>query len=197
MHADRYLDAIIAKLGEVRDSQRDAIAAAARAISAMELGRLDEETTANIGVIRGGTATNVVPSTCEVHGEVRSHDDRKLSEQAAAMLDAIQLGAGVTGVDVTVTLADEFAAFDLSEDALPVRIACEALREIGFKPCLAASGGGSDVNVYNARGLPSVNLNVGMEDVHSSDEWIPVERLQRSHELLHAIVRVAGATRSD
>ncbi len=75
-----------------------------------------------------------------------------------------------------------------------MRIACAALRELGIEPRIAASGGGSDVNVYNAGGLSSVNLSVGMEMVHTPDEYLPVERLDDAYRLLHALLRVAAAT---
>ena len=75
-----------------------------------------------------------------------------------------------------------------------MRIACAALREAGIEPRITASGGGSDVNVYNAAGLPSVNLSVGMEQVHTPDEYLPVERLGETYRLLHALLRAAAAT---
>jgi tripeptide aminopeptidase len=110
------------------------------------------------------------------------------------MLDAIQLGAALAGVDVETEVSDDFAAFALDDEALPVRIAVTALREVGVEPRLEASGGGSDVNVLNERGLASVNLSVGMEDVHSPREWMPVAGLHAGRGVMDALLSVAART---
>lgn len=187
---------VAAHAGIAPEQGRSAIAAAGRAIAHMALGLIDEQTTANIGVIDGGVAINIVPEWCTVRGEARSRDDERLSRQVAHMLDAFTLGANEVGVDVTTTVVDEYRSFSLASEALPVRIACEALRQVGIEPRVAATGGGSDVNVFNEKGLPSVNLSVGMEKVHTHDEYMPVERLEQACEVLRALVRVAGSTRS-
>ena len=187
---------VAAHAGIAPEKGRSAIAAAAAAVAAMNLGRIDEVTTANIGLISGGSALNVVPERCRIEGEVRSHDPALLAAQTAHLVDAVQLAAGLAGIDVEVTVRDAFTGFALADDALPVRIACAALRELGIEPHVTASGGGSDVNVYNAGGLPSVNLSVGMELVHTPDEYLPVERLDDAYRLLHALLRAAAtATR--
>jgi tripeptide aminopeptidase len=185
---------VAAHAGIAPEKGRSAIAAAASGVAAMKLGRIDEVTTANIGLINGGSAINVVPERCRIEGEVRSHDAALLAAQTAHMVDAVQLAAGVAGIDVEVTVRDAFTGFSLDDGALPVRIACAALRELGIEPRIAASGGGSDVNVYNAGGLASVNLSVGMEMVHTSDEYLPIERLDDAYRLLHALLRAAAAT---
>ena len=183
-----------AHAGIAPEQGRSAIAAAAAAVAAMRLGRLDDVTTANIGLISGGSATNVVPERCRIEGEARSHDPALLATQIAHMVDAAQLAAGLAGVDVEIAVHDAFRGFSLDDDALPVRIACAALRELGIEPRIAASGGGSDVNVYNAGGLSSVNLSNGTEQIHTPDEYLPVERLDDVYRLLHALLRVAAAT---
>ena len=183
-----------AHAGIAPEQGRSAIAAAAAAVAAMRLGRLDDVTTANIGLISGGSATNVVPERCRIEGEARSHDPALLATQIAHMVDAAQLAAGLAGVDVEIAVHDAFRGFSLDDDALPVRMACAALRELGIEPRIAASGGGSDVNVYNAGGLSSVNLSNGTEQIHTPDEYLPVERLDDAYRLLHALLRVAAAT---
>jgi len=185
---------VAAHAGIAPEMGRSAIAAAAAAVAAMKLGRIDAVTTANIGLINGGSALNVVPERCRIEGEVRSHDAAQLAAHTAHLIDAVELAAGVAGIDVEVTVRDAFTGFCLDDDALPVRIACAALRELGRPPRIAASGGGSDVNVYNAGGLPSVNLSVGTELVHTPDEYLPVERLADAYRLLHALLRAAAAT---
>ena len=184
---------VAAHAGIAPEQGRSAIAAAAAAVAGMRLGRIDETTTANVGLISGGSAVNVVPERCRIEGEVRSHDEARLAEHTAHVIDSVELAAGLAGIDVEVTVRDAFTGFALADDALPVRIATAALRDIGIEPRVRASGGGSDVNVYNAAGLPSVNLSVGMEQVHSPDEHLPVERLGEAYRLLHALLRAAAA----
>jgi tripeptide aminopeptidase len=185
---------VAAHAGIAPENGRSAVLAAAHAIAGMRLGRVDEVTTANVGTIEGGSAINVVPERCRIQGEARSHDPARLAEQVAHMVDAVQLAAGVAGIDVETTVRDEYSGFALDDDALPVRIAMAALSSLGVEPRIVQSGGGSDVNVYNAKGLPSVNLSVGMEKVHTPDEYLPVSRLDDAYRLLHALVSAAAET---
>jgi tripeptide aminopeptidase len=184
---------LAAHAGIAPERGRSAVQAAARAVAGLELGRLDDDTTANIGTIAGGTATNVVPDRCRIEGEVRAHEAQRLSETVAAMIAAIELGAAQTGVDVEVKVSDSFAGYALGEDDLPVRLACAALKRAGVEPRFASSGGGSDVNVFNLKGLASVNLSVGMEDVHSSRESIPVACLHTVRAVMLELIAGAGA----
>ena len=185
---------VAAHAGIAPEQGRSAIAAAAAAVAAMKLGRIDDATTANIGLISGGSATNIVPERCRIEGEARSRDAALLAAQIAHMVDAAQLAAGLAGIDAEIAVRDAFTGFSLDDDALPVRMACSALRELGIEPHIGASGGGSDVNVYNAGGLPSVNLSNGTEQIHTPDEYLPVDRLDDAYRLLHALLRVAAAT---
>ena len=170
---------------------RSAIQAAAKAIAAMRLGRVDEETSANIGVIHGGVASNIIPDLCEVQGECRSHDEEKLAHVAAAMVDALQEGAARAGVDVDVTLIHEYRAFALTGRSAVVRLAKAAVSGIGLDPRLLTGGGGSDANILNARGLPTVNLDAGMMQVHSPDEYLTLEDLDRLCALVLQMVMLA------
>ncbi len=158
---------------------RSAISAAAKAVAAMTLGRLDVETTANIGVIRGGAATNIVPELCEIEGECRGHNEQRLAQVAGAMVDAIQEGAATVGVDVEIGLIHEFEAFALDDDASVVQLSRAALLALGLVPTLKTAGGGSDANVLNALGIPTVNLDAGMMRVHSSEEYLPLDDLEK------------------
>jgi tripeptide aminopeptidase len=168
-----------AHAGVEPEKGRSAIQAAAKAIAAMELGRLDEETSANIGMIHGGVGTNIVPDLCEVNGECRSHDEGKLARVTAAMVDAIQEGAAQVGVDVDIALVQEYRAFALTGRSSVVRLSKAALTDLGLEPRVQASGGGSDANTLNARGLPTVNLSAGMLQVHSPDEHVSLDDLER------------------
>jgi tripeptide aminopeptidase len=188
-----------AHAGLAPEQGRSAIQAAARAVAAMELGRVDELTTANVGVIRGGTATNIVPDYCYVEGECRSHNDRRLAEVTASMVDAVQLGAVETGVDVDCQVVNDFRAFVLKERSAPVRLAKAAVRELGLLPALLTREGASDANILNAAGLPTVNLACAMRQVHTPDECIALDDLVKLTRLVMALVRhapsVAGRRR--
>lgn len=170
---------------------RSAIQAAAKAIAAMQLGRLDPETSANIGMIGGGVGTNIVPDLCEIQGECRSHDDEKLAGVAAAMVDAMQMGAAQVGVDVEIALVHEYRAFMLTGRSPVVRLSKAALTELGLEPRLLTGGGGSDANILNARGLPTVNLTAGMTQVHSPEEHISLDELERLCALVLKLVHLA------
>jgi tripeptide aminopeptidase len=183
---------VAAHAGIAPEHGRSAIVAASRAIAAMPLGRIDEETTANVGLIDGGAATNVVPERCTIEGEARSRNDDKLAVQVGDMLAAITTAAAETGVDVTTSIEEDFRGFALGEAALPVRIARAAADHAGFTVRIAGSGGGSDVNVFNAKGLPSVNLGVGYQDIHSPAESMSLERLADTYRFAEALVRAAG-----
>ncbi len=129
-------------------------------------------------MIRGGVGTNIVPDLCEIEGECRSHNEQKLSRVAAAMVDALQAGATQAGVDVDIALVHEYRAFALAPRSPVVRLSKAALTDLGLEPRMQASGGGSDANILNARGLPTVNLSAGMMQVHSPDEHISLDDLE-------------------
>ncbi|MCX8032807.1 MAG: M20/M25/M40 family metallo-hydrolase [Thermoleophilia bacterium] len=170
---------VAAHAGLDPENGRNAILAASRAVAAMRLGRLDDETTANVGVIRGGVASNIVPDLCELEGECRSHNEEKLARIAAEMVDAVHVAAAQTGVDVDVHLEHEYSAFALDADCPTVGLACAAIRAAGLEPQLLTGGGGSDANVLNARGIPTVNLSAGMMRVHSPEEHVSLDELER------------------
>jgi tripeptide aminopeptidase len=170
---------------------RSAIQAAAKAIAAMPLGRLDKETSANIGVIHGGVATNIVPDLCVIEGECRGHDESILAEVAGEMVDAVQRAAAGTGVDVDVDLARDFRAFSLSSRSPAVRLAKAAVDALGLEPRLMAAGGGSDANVLNTRGLPTVNVSIGSMYAHSPEEYVTLDELERLCSLILQLVTLS------
>jgi tripeptide aminopeptidase len=170
----------------------NAIAVAARGIARMRLGRIDDETTANIGVIRGGEAVNVVPDRVTMHGEARSHDVAKLDAQIASMRQALQDEVDAhAGARLEVHVKRSYQAYRLAEDAPVIRRVAAALEAMGQgEPILKASGGGSDANVFNARGIPAVPISTGMNGVHTNQECIAVADMVRCAELvLHALQR--------
>ncbi|MEQ9337720.1 MAG: M20/M25/M40 family metallo-hydrolase, partial [Miltoncostaeaceae bacterium] len=171
---------------------RSAVAAAAAAIGRMPLGRIDPRTTANVGTIAGGTAANVVPEFCTLMGECRGHDERALSVQLTAMLDALAWAGTEHGVDVETRVAREFTAYALGDDDPQVRLARAAVAACGLEPRLIPSGGGSDVNAFVLNGFPAVNLCNGMIDVHTPDERILPESLDTMVGITLAIISAAA-----
>jgi tripeptide aminopeptidase len=172
---------------------RSAIAAAARAISEMRLGRIDEETTANIGVISGGTAANVVPEWCRLVGDARSHDESKLADLLQSIQDAVTFAAGVAEVEVETVAKRGYRAYRFRRDDLAVRLAADALGRCGFEPRYGLSGGAADANVFNERGLQCVNLANGMAEIHTADEHIAVADLDAMVDVTLALVDAAVA----
>ncbi len=170
---------------------RSAIAAAAHAIADLRLGRLDDETTANVGVIAGGTARNIVPEYCTVVAEARSHDDRKLADLVHEMTDSFTFAASVAECEVAIELDDKYRAYRFRADDLPVRLAFEALAACGFEPRGVRAGGGADGNVFTARGRPCVNIANGMTRIHSADEHIAVADLDAMVDVTLALVDAA------
>jgi len=185
---------LAAHAGIEPEKGRSAIVAAARAVAAMRLGRLDAETTANVGVIAGGSAINVVPEHCLLRGEARSRDEGKLAEQLENMLEAVGMAAAEAGVDVEFEAREDYRGYAHAPDALPLRIAAAAIAAEGLAERRIAGGGGSDSNAFNAGGLPAVTLGVGFESLHSPQERIGIDRLGQLYGLAHALVAAAGAT---
>ena len=166
----------------------NAIVVAAEAIAAMPLGRIDEETTANIGRIQGGTATNIVPDRVEMAGEARSHDEQKLEAQVQAMTGALKAAADRHGATVEIDVERSYSTFKLSEEDGIVRRAVAAANTLGLTPALVPSGGGSDANIFNAGGIVTINISSGMDKVHTTEERIAVDDLVKCAEFLLAIL---------
>ena len=180
-----------AHAGIAPEAGHSAIEAAARAIGRMPLGRIDQETTANVGTVAGGTATNVVAERCEILAETRSRDEQALAVQLTAMLDALTWAASECEVDLETRVDREFTAYRLTEDDPQVRMALEVLISLGHRPQLVASGGGSDVNALIHNGFPAVNLCNGMVDVHTPDERIALASLEAMFDVTLGLVDAA------
>jgi tripeptide aminopeptidase len=182
-----------AHAGITPETGRSAVLAAARAIARMPLGRIDPETTANIGTIDGGTATNVIAERCSITAEARSRDERSLSVQLTAMLDAMIWAASECEVDLETRVAKEFIAYRVGEGDPQVAMAMSVLAALGHTPRLVPSGGGSDVNAFIRSGFPAVNLCNGMIDVHTPDERIAVSSLEQMLDLTFGLIDAARA----
>ncbi len=180
-----------AHAGMFPEEGRSAIEAAARAIADLRLGRLDEEATANVGVVSGGTARNVVPEWCELRAEARCHDERRLGEIVQEMLDVCSFAATAADCEVETRVGKSYAGYRLRRDEEAVRLAAAALSRCGFEPSYVLSGGGADANVFNERGLRCVNLANAMTDIHTPDERIAVADLEAMVDVTVALVEEA------
>ena len=182
-----------AHAGMMPEEGRSAIAAAARAVADLRLGRLDGETTANVGLLAGGTAANIVPEWCSLTAEARSHDERKLADVVQEMLDAFAFAASAAECEVETQVRRSYGAYRFRRDDAPVRLAAAALARCGIEPRYGLSGGAADANVFNERGLRCVNLANGMVDIHTADERIAVDDLERMVDVTLALCDAALA----
>jgi tripeptide aminopeptidase len=169
-----------------------AIAAAAAAIAEMKLGRIDEETTANVGMIEGGTASNVVAGHCRILGEARSVDGERAAATIGEMVDACTWGASQQGCDVDAQVSEMFRGYRLDPKSAGVRIGSEALRATGHEPELVSTGGGSDANALLASGYEAVLLANGTEANHTPDELVTEGSLLEMLRVCEAATGIAG-----
>ncbi len=174
----------------------NAIHAAARGVAAMQLGRLDFDTTANIGIISGGQAINIVPDTVRLEGETRSLAGEKRERQTRLMVEAMEAACAACGAGLEKEVTLMFRDFNLAPESRPVRTALTAMRELGLTPALIPSGGGSDANIFNGRGIACANLGIGMRKVHTTEEHILVSDLvQVARILVRIAAQAAGGDR--
>ena len=171
----------------------NAIAAAAAAISRMELGRLDKETTANVGVISGGTSGNVVPGHCEIVAEARSLDSARVAGVAGSLSDACAWGASEHGCDADVRIEELFRGYGIAPSSPALALAEAGLRRAGFEPVRTATGGGSDANALIVAGFDCILLANGTEANHTPDEAVSARSLDAALEVCEGIVAEAAA----
>jgi tripeptide aminopeptidase len=170
-----------------------AITIAAKAISRMPLGRIDKETTANIGRFEGGQQTNIVCDRVDILAEARSLIPNKMEAQVQKMKDAFESAASEMGGSADVEVEVMYPGFKFADGDHVVEVAKKAAAKVGRSSELLHSGGGSDANVIAGFGIPTVNLAVGYEDIHTTNEKIPVEELYKLSEMVVEIIKeVAG-----
>jgi tripeptide aminopeptidase len=186
-----------AHAGMYPDDGRSAIAAAARAISELRLGRVDQDSTANVGTITGGTATNIVPEWCTFAAEARSHDEDKLADLIGEMQNAITFAATVADCEVETRARKSYRGYRFAKSDAAITLAVRALESCGYEVVYDRSGGAADANVFNEKGLQCVNLANGMIDIHTSHERIAVADLDAMVDVTLALVDAAlvGAAR--
>jgi tripeptide aminopeptidase len=171
----------------------NAIEAAAAAIAATRFGRLDPNTTANVGRIEGGTASNVVAERCYVQCEARSTDHERAGEVATSIVDAMTEAASDRECDLEIHVEELFRAYKVQRSSKPVEVAERALADAGIEPQPISTGGGSDANIFQARGFPCVNLANGTKGAHQPDESVTVDALETMLDVALGVVRHSAA----
>lgn len=155
----------------------NSIKVASEAITKMKLGRIDKETTANIGIIKGGTATNIVPEKVELHGEARSHSLRKLKAQIKHMQKCLTSACHRHKAHLKAKIKHVYGSFDISKNDKVLKIAADSLYDLGIKPKIKQTGGGSDANIFNSLGVKSVIIGVGADRVHTKAERVKINEM--------------------
>jgi tripeptide aminopeptidase len=186
-----------AHAGAAPEKGINAIHLASKAIAGLELGRIDRETTCNIGIINGGIATNIIPNLVIVKGEVRSHDDEKLKRVTSDIISSFEntienygnkSSDGLPRVDIIVE--DDFSRTNIPEDHPVVVLAQKAASNLGRKMTTKTTGGGADANVFFAKGIIAGVIGTGMRDMHTVRESVSVDDMVKSGELLLEIIRL-------
>lgn len=179
-----------------------AIQVAAEGIARMKLGRIDEETTANIGSMQGGAAVNIIPNYVVLKGEARSHRQEKLEQQTRLMRRSLEEAASRHVLDldgkryqasVETRIQRDYDLMNVPDGSAIVRLVQAAARNLGMEVKTQATGGGCDANVFNKKGLEVANLSTGMRDIHTVKEWIDLNDLYTSAEIVLEIVRLHAA----
>jgi tripeptide aminopeptidase len=191
-------DEIIARIygkaahaGVAPEKGLNAISVAAKAIARMQIGRIDEETTCNIGVISGGKATNIVPDFVEVRGEARSLREEKLVKVTEAMTAAFIAAAGEENARIEMDVNRLYPAYHIAEGHELLERVKKAGEAAGLEVRIQPTGGGSDANIFNGKGIASVNLGVGNEEVHTVQEYQVISELVKTVEFALKIVELA------
>ncbi len=188
-----------AHAGMAPEKGMNAIQIASEAIAGMKLGRIDDETTANLGVIHGGAAINIVPNLVELRGEARSHSDAKLEAQTAHMRSRFEeaaarhhvtVGGLVQRARVEFVAEREYEAMNVSDGSPIVRLIVAAGERIGSRVTVTGMGGGCDANILNRRGFEVANLGTGMREIHTVKEWLDVNDMVLAGEVLLEAVRL-------
>jgi tripeptide aminopeptidase len=151
-------------------------------------GRIDDETTVNVGVISGGQASNIVPEETNFELEVRSMNIKKLKTIVSGIDKTIRAVSKKYGAKPLIVKRQEYSGFSISRDSAIVKIIDKSVRKIGLTPVYEASGGGSDTNIINRAGIHAINLSIGMRKVHTRDEFIMIKDLVDGARLTLAII---------
>lgn len=171
----------------------NSVMVAAKALAEVKrYGRIDEETTANIGIINGGIATNIVPALVEIQGDARSRNSEKLIAIRDEIVNTICTAVEKQGAKAEADVILKYNSFLVDENSKVVELAKDACAQFGFEPNVGLTGGGSDANFINAYGVPCVILGTGMSNVHTVDEYIKEEDLYNSALMVYGILKAAA-----
>ncbi|WP_299979250.1 M20/M25/M40 family metallo-hydrolase [Desulfobacula sp.] len=176
----------------------NAIMVASKAISKLELGRIDEETTCNLGIIKGGIATNIVPDFVEIHGEARSHDLEKLKRVTDNIVNTFQATAEEFKDNsdlprIEAFVENDFPNTNISEDHKAIKLARKAADNLGIALVSKTIGGGADANIFFGKGIVAGVLGTGMTDVHTLNESIAIKDMEASAKLVLEILKIYAA----
>lgn len=162
---------------------------ASRAINNLPLGRIDDESTMNIGILKGGSAVNVIPEITELDGEIRSFDLQKVEHYLNVTIAAFRKEADILGGKIEVESFWDFKPYTIPENSFVFKEIVRVMKQVGLNPIPKISLGGSDANSLNEKGIQSVNLGIGAQNPHSNDEFIFIEDLVKSAEIALELVK--------
>jgi len=182
-----------AHAGAAPEDGISAVQIAGKAIARMKLGRVDHETTANIGVIQGGSATNIITAEVYLKCEARSRNKAKMEKQRDAMIAAFREEAEALGGTIDVAAYNAYPGYELGMDSPVLLIGQAAAERIGLEPLLRVTGGGADANYFNAYGVPTTVLGCGMVNIHRHDEYVRISDMVKSTQIVLSIVETAAA----
>lgn len=200
-HMEYRIHGLESHAGVAPEEGISAIKIAAEAIAGMNLGRIDDETTANIGQIEGGMATNIIPNLVVLKGEARSHSEDKLNAQTEHMEKCFQDAAAkyevtvagkTTKASVEAHVVREYSSMDVSDSSHVVQLVLQAASRMGLDVKTMASGGGCDANIFNRRGIECANLGTGMRAIHTVKEWLDVKDMYAAAEMTVEILKLNG-----
>ena len=170
----------------------NAIKLAAQILTYVPQGRIDEETTCNIGLISGGRATNIVPDMVEIKGECRSRHQNKMEKLTQEIVNAYRAGAEEAGAKIDIEVLPSYNPYVLSHDSTAMIVAKKAAENIGLVPDITGTGGGSDANHFNEYGISCTVLGVGMTNCHTCEECLIEEDLYKTAEWVLEMVKVTA-----
>ena len=167
----------------------NALKIAAAAIAKTKLGKLDRDSTANFGIVRGGSARNIVPDKVEIVGEIRSRSTRKLEQYTRAMKQLFEKTVKGTGAELDFRIVRAYNRYEFGKSDRWVQRVAKAIKHIGRTPRFEMSMGGSDANIWNAKGIKTVVVSIGYQEIHTTSEYIPIAELVKAAELVTVLVQ--------
>jgi len=200
-HMEFRIHGLESHAGVAPEEGISAIKIAGEGLANMKLGRIDHETTANIGQIEGGMATNIVPNLCVLKGEARSHSEEKLEAQTQHMKKCLEDAAAnyqvtvagkTTKASVESHIERDYSSMDVPDSSHVVQLVIKAAARMGLEVKTMASGGGCDANVFNRKGIECANLGTGMRAIHTVNEWLDVKDMYAAAEMTLEIMKLNG-----